>query len=286
MSHPDATPFPRPGSSLGYALSLVPPARRAASSIWLNWWHEVSAIPYTVSDPAVGETKLRWWLQQVHSAAHQGQAEHPLLKAWLALAEEARGLHDWSVWTGQLEAQLQLLQQTRWLDRPTLLRHADASTGLACAGAAMVLGAADTPATREASRTLGRGLRLAHQLARLGQDARAGWVHVPIDTLQAHGVRAHELTRPAETPPAGWAGLLNALHDEAAQTLEEGRSAIRALPAADRRACRPLVALALMSEALAHEVRDHGPRVLRERIVLTPLRKSWIAQRVRWGWLS
>jgi phytoene synthase len=28
-----------------------------------------------------------------------------------------------------------------------------------------------------------------------------------------------------------------------------------------------------------------GGRVLHERIVLTPLRKWWISQRVRWGWL-
>ncbi|MFN3886600.1 MAG: phytoene/squalene synthase family protein [Aquabacterium sp.] len=286
MSHPDAPPFPRPGSSLAYAHALVPVTRRPASSIWMNWWHEVSAVPYTVSDPAVGETKLRWWLQQIHNAAQHGQAEHPLLKAWLALPEGDRGIRDWTVWTGQVEALLQLLQQTRWLDRPTLLRHVDASTGLACTGAALVLGASDTAATRDATRRLGRGLRLAHQFARLGQDARAGWVHVPIDTLQAHGVRAHELTRPTDTPPAGWPGLLNALHDEAVQALEEGRAAIQALPATDRKACRPLVALALMSQALAHEVRDHGTRVLHERIVLTPLRKSWIAQRVRWGWLD
>ena len=28
-----------------------------------------------------------------------------------------------------------------------------------------------------------------------------------------------------------------------------------------------------------------GETVLHQRIVLTPLRKSWIAQQVRWGWL-
>ncbi|WP_298012354.1 squalene/phytoene synthase family protein [uncultured Aquabacterium sp.] len=281
-----SSPFPRPGSSLAAALALVPVRRRAASAIWLNWWHEVSAIPYAVSDPGVAETKLRWWQQQVHGAAQHARAEHPLLKAWLALPLEERGLQDWSLWLGQIDALLGLLQQTRWLDQATMLRHIDGSTGRACEGAALVLGASDTDATRAAGRQIGRGLRLAHQLARLGQDARAGWVHVPIDTLQAHAVRAHELTKPGAQLPAGWPGLLAALHAQAADSLQQGLALVRALPAADRRALRPLVALAHMHLALIDEVRTHGDRVLHERIMLTPLRKSWIALRASWGWLS
>jgi len=31
---------------------------------------------------------------------------------------------------------------------------------------------------------------------------------------------------------------------------------------------------------------DQGDRVLHERIVLTPLRKWWISQKVRWGVLA
>jgi phytoene synthase len=41
-----------------------------------------------------------------------------------------------------------------------------------------------------------------------------------------------------------------------------------------------------MHLALIDEVRTHGDRVLHERIMLTPLRKSWIALRASWGWLS
>lgn len=280
-----SSPFPRPGSSLAGALALVPARRRTASSIWLRWWHEVSEIPYSVSDPGVAETKLRWWQQQVHQAAQHGRAEHPLLQAWLNVPPAERGLQDWTLWTGQIDALLTLLQQTRWLDEATLLRHIDGSTGRACEGAALVLGASDTDATRAAARLLGRGLRLAHQMGRLGQDGRAGWVHVPIDTLQAHGVRAHELTKPGAQPTAGWTALLDALHAQASSALQAGLAQIRALPSPDRRALRPLVALAHMHLALIDEVRQHGDRVLHERIVLTPLRKSWIALRVGWGWL-
>jgi len=280
---PAATPFPRPGSSLHYALASVPADRRPAVRQWLSWWHELSQIPYAISDPGVAETKLRWWQQEVQDAS-QGQAHHPLIKAWPAGADGQTNLPDWPLWQQQLEALLQLVQQTRWLDETGLLRQADMGTGAACEGAAQLLGA-HTPAARAAARQLGQGLRLAHQLARLGQDARIGWVHVAIDTLQAHNVRAHELSKPAPEAPASWPGLLAHLHQRARQHLLQALDQVQALDTTQARALRPLVVLAHIHLAQMAAIEAGGGRVLHERIVLTPLRKWWISQRVRWGWL-
>jgi phytoene synthase len=40
-----------------------------------------------------------------------------------------------------------------------------------------------------------------------------------------------------------------------------------------------------MQLALIDQIRQAQGRVLHERILLTPLRKGWIAQQARWGWL-
>lgn len=284
-SHP-APVFPRPGSSLDYALSTAPPGTRGAVRAWALWWHETAQIPLSVSDPGVAETKLRWWQQEIKEAS-RGHAHHPVVQALLA-AEAVRPpsrLPGWPCWQSQIDGLIDLVHQTRWLDEASLLRHAGQTTGQACAGAAALLGAGSEAAMAAAHR-IGVGLRLAHQLARLGQDARAGWVHVAIDVLQQHEVRAHQLSKPDPSgPPAGLSHLLTHLRHKAVAELQAGRSAWRALPSVERRALRPLLVLAHIHVTQMNEIVRQGDRVLHERIVLTPLRKWWIAQRVRWGWL-
>lgn len=277
---------PRAGSSLYYALSAVPAPRRKALHSWVRWWHEISQIPLKVSDPGVAETKLRWWQQELREAA-QGQPHHPLLTSLMGLhgPGEVVGLPAWPVWQQQLEGLLTFVHQTRWLDEASLQRHIQQTTGAACEGAACLLGAT-SEAARQAARQLGWGLRQAHQLARLGQDARAGWVQVPIDVLQAHNVKAHQLSKPdAAQPPEGLPALLAHLHQQASQHIQHGLAACRALPAPEAKALKPLCVLAHIHLALMAEITRQGDRVLHERIMLTPLRKWWIAQQVQWGLL-
>ena len=283
---PSADVFPHPGSSLYYALATAPAGRRAALRLWLQWWHETSQIPFKIHDPGVAETKLRWWLQELQDAA-KGQAHHPLIKGLLSdKAVQASGCWpDWPLWASQIEGLLTLVHQTRWLDDASLQRHAQQTTGAACEGAACLLGA-NSAAARQAARQLGWGLRQAHQLARIGQDARAGWVQLGIDVLQAHDVKAHQLSKPdAAQVPEGWPALLAHLHKQATDNILSGLTACRALPAAETRALLPLRVLAHLHLQLIDEIASQGDRVLHERIVLTPLRKWWVAQRVRWGLL-
>ena len=283
-SHTD--PFPRPGSSLYYALAAAPASARPALALWLRWWHETAQIPMKVSDPGVAETKLRWWQQELKEAS-RGHPHHPLMTQLLApgCVSSPGALPDWPCWMGQLDGLLQLVHQTRWLDEATLLRHARTTTGLACEGAARLTGA-QSEAAIQAAGQFGLGLRLAHQLARLGQDARAGWINVAIDVLQQHEVRAHQLSKPESgAAPQGLPALLAHLRQRAATILREALAACRALPAREAQALKPLVVLAHIHLRQMDEIVQQGERVLHERIVLTPLRKWWIAQQVRWGLL-
>lgn len=284
MSTVSDTATPRAGSSLQLAvLSAGAQGRRLGA--WARWWHEVSQIPSTVSDPSVAERKLGWWAQAVSNAFEQ-PAQHPLLRE---LQGGAHRLDDARVppralWLEQIEGLRLLTQQTRWMDEATLLRHIRATTGAACEGAAWMCGARQ-PATLALARRLGTGLRRAHILARLGQDAQDGWLHIPIDVLQRHDVRAHELLRPAstETPPAIRA-LLADWRQRAVRDIDSALSEARALPPGERRALRPLAVLARLHLALMDDLDKAGYPVLKQRTFLGPWRKLWTAQRARWDW--
>lgn len=278
-----STAHPSEGSSLYYAWRLAPNRRQATLRTWWQWWHEVSSIPFDVQDPGVAETKLRWWLQEVQQAAG-GHAQHPLTQhLFSSAASEVLKQHlEWL--TDQIEGQIQLVHQTRWLDQVGLNRHIDQTTAQACVAAAAILGATQAEAWA-AAKQLGRGVRLAHQLARLGQDARAGWVHVPVGVLQQHDVKAHELTKPAPQASANWPKLRAYLSQQARESLDSGLRGVRALPRRERKALLPLVALAHMQLGLLEVIDAGHDRILHERLLLTPVRKWWIAAQVRLGWL-
>ena len=276
MTH---TPTPPAGSALYYALQLVPSRKRETLRAWWHWWHEVSSIPFNIQDPGVAESKLLWWQQEV-LAAFRGQATHPLTKA-LIVENQAP---DKQLWLSQIDGLIELIHQTRWLDVAGLRQHQFKTTAAAAVGAAHLLGAS-SDAAKDAARQLGQGLRQVHQLARLGQDARAGWVHVPVDVLQQHDVRAHELTKPAPQASANWPHLLTCLCDQAQENLNAGLLAKRQLSGVEARALKPLTALSHMQLALLAEIRKSQDRVLHERLILTPVRKWWIAARVRVGLL-
>lgn len=273
----------QPGSSLYYALQSAPAALRPALLAWGQWWHEVSAIPLAVHDQGVAQTKLSWWQQEVRQS-FEGKAQHPLTRRLFEAIPAPGQRPPQALWQEQLEGLHTLVQQTRWLDEPTLLRHAQSTTGAACEGVACLLGVR-SPEALAAARALGVGLRQAHHLARLGQDARLGWLHVPVNVLQRHDVKAHELLRPAvDQAPPSWPALLAHLHAQARTSLLSALQAINALPAGERRALQALRVLAALQLALIDEIASRGARVLHERIILTPLRKWWISTRVRWGW--
>lgn len=270
---------PRPGSSLHLALLMAGPHRERLQA-WIQWWHEVSAIPYTVSDPSVADRKLAWWAQAVMDA-FKAPPQHPLLMAMARPREPLTG-PTMALWLEQIDGLRTLTQQTRWLDDATLEKHAWATTGAACQGAVMLMGA-QQEATLAWARRLGVALRRAHILERLGQDAQLGWLHVPIDVLQAHGVRAHELLRPAsDTPGPEIRQLLGAWHERTAALIRQALAETRAWPASERRATRPLQVLAHLHLALMDDLQQAGYAVLRQRVALGPWRKLWIGWRARW----
>jgi phytoene synthase len=281
-----AAACPRPGSSLEWGLRVAPPHQRPLLNLWLTWWHETARIPLDIEDIGVAQAKLAWWSATLAEAA-QGQVQHPLVQALITQSGGPDRLPPWAWWQDQLSTLMDYLQQNRWMDEASLARHIAGSTAQAAAGAAWLLGARQETEL-DAARLWGIAIRRHHMLARLGQDARAGWVHVPIDVLQRFDVKAHQLVKPQrDTLPPGWPALLTHLHNEAQAAMLSARQATRALPRDARLRLRPLAILGAIQAAQGGAVADAGVTVLFERITVTPLRKAWAAQtqalRLWWG---
>jgi phytoene synthase len=115
---------------------------------------------------------------------------------------------------------------------------------------------------------------MARLIRNIGLDARRNRIYLPAD----------ELARFSVAP----ADLLHQRYSDRFQKLAEFQidrvegsfaSALSDFPAVDRKAQRPVLALAAIGRTLLGEIRADGCRVLDCRTSLTPLRKLWIAWR-------
>lgn len=115
---------------------------------------------------------------------------------------------------------------------------------------------------------------LAQFVHEIGNDARHGRIYVPIDELQRYNVTAADLINRRYSD-----AFTQLMQFQTTRARDALHSALAAIPAAERRAQRPLRSLAALSLALLDEVEREGYQVLHQQIVLTPIRKLWIAWR-------
>jgi len=265
------------GSSFYYAFRFLPPPRRAAITAFYAFCREVDDVVDEVRDPGVAATKLAWWRSEVASA-FSGAPTHPVTKALLphctTYGIEARHL------LAVIEGCEMDLQQSRYLDFAGLARYCHLVAGIVGEVAANIFGRSDER-TIDYAHKLGLAMQLTNIIRDVGDDARRGRIYLPMDELKRFDVKAQELLE--RQAPWGYSERFNALMkfqaERAHRTYDE---AIALLPAADRRAQRPGLAMAQIYRTLLREIEVDDFRVLHQRIALTPLRKVWIAMRTHW----
>ncbi len=270
------------GSSFYYAFLFLPPPRRAAITAFYAFCREVDDVVDEVSDPAIAATKLAWWRTEVAQAFgstnSRAQARHPVMQALLPVVGtygiEQRHLQ--SVIDGcEMD-----LQQSRYLDFVALTGYCHLVAGVVGEVAARIFGQTDAATTAYAHK-LGLAFQLTNIIRDVGEDARLGRIYLPIDELQRHGVRAHELLNPPKPGDATavefhirFSALMGFQTERALQIYSE---ALDMLPAADRRAQKPGLMMASIYRSLLREIAADGFQVMHQRTSLTPLRKFWLA---------
>ena len=265
-----------PGSSVYYALRQAPAASQPRLTALYALRREFEETVKEVSDPAIGRTKLAWWQNELGALA-SGAPTHPVSKALAATLPDVKA--EYPALQALLSGFEMDLDQARYLDYPNLRRYVQAVGGTFAglvARAASKAVATDGTQAPAWSTPLGDALLLAQLVVETGNDARHGRIYIPIDEMQRFNVTAADLINRKYTD--AFAELMRFQTKRARDALH---AALAAVPGRERRSQRTLLAQGALALALLEEIERDGYHVLHQRIALTPIRKLWIAWRVR-----
>ncbi|TFZ00424.1 squalene synthase HpnD [Ramlibacter henchirensis] len=260
------------GSSFYYAFLFLPPRRRAAITAFYAFCREVDDVVDEVQDPGVAQTKLAWWQTEV-ARSFAGDPQHPVMRALMPLAGE------FGIEERQLQAVIQGcrmdLEQTRYLDFPSLERYCHLVAGVVGEVAARIFGQTQ-PGTTDYAHKLGLAFQLTNIIRDVGEDAMRGRIYLPIDEMQQFDVKAHEVVQRKYSER--FTELMRFQAQRAHRLYDE---ALALLPAEDRRNQKPGLMMASIYRTLLREIEADDFRVLHQRVSLTPLRKFWLAWKVQ-----
>ncbi len=269
------------GSSFYYAFLFLPKPRRAAITAFYAFCREVDDVVDEVSDPSVAATKLAWWAKEVAQAFAEpdGQSgthaanRHPVMLALMPHTVQYR------IEERHLQAVIDGcrmdLEQTRYLDYPSLQRYCHLVAGIVGEVAANIFGQTD-PHTTQYAHKLGQAFQLTNIIRDVGEDAQRGRIYLPVSELQQFDVKAHELSK------RGYSDRFTALMQfQAHRAHALYDEALALLPRADRQAQKPGLMMASIYRTLLREIEAEKFQVLHQRISLTPLRKFWLAWKMQ-----
>ena len=260
------------GSSFYYAFLFLPAPKRAAITAFYAFCREVDDVVDEASDPGVAATKLAWWQAEVRSA-FAGQPSHPVMQALVPIAA-GFGITPQHL-NAVIEGCQMDLNQTRYLDYPSLQRYCHLVAGVVGEVAAQIFGQTQ-PQTTAYAHALGQALQLTNIIRDVGEDAMRGRIYLPMSELKQFGVTAQDIL--SRQYSARFTALMQFQAQRAHGLYQQ---ALAQLPAADRRAQKPGLMMASIYRALLVEIERDGFRVLHQRISLTPLRKFWLAWKVQ-----
>ncbi len=264
-----------PPDDFYYASLYLAPAARHAVRVLEAVRRAISDIPGLCSDSGVAHLKLAWWqteLQQLAAATPR----HPLARALLPLTQATPALLD--VFAALLDATINGLNAPPLLDRSALLGWISDQQG-ALIEHYINFGPRVSAAQHATLLELACLLELAYALRGLRQHRRATPLLLPDGSLRAAGLSVD--------------GVRNAqssreLHGVLAPEIDWLRAELIArsvaLPRAVRRGQRLITTLAACTAEALALTRADDYQVLERRIELLPVRKLWLAWRIRyWG---
>ncbi len=262
----------QPGSSLYYRTLFLPAAQRNAMMALHAYCREVADVVDECQEAAVARIKLEWWREEVRNAVG-ATPSHPVVKALQEV------LADYPLNPDTLlefiDGIAMNLDHARYETFASLGAYCERVGGTAALLDASVCGYAD-PATALSIRELG----VAHALTRIvcdaGKDARRNRIYIPIEELARFDVPVADMLNGHEHE-----NLQSLMIHQIERVERFYERAIAQLPEQDRLHQLPALITAALDRALLQEIGNDGCRVLRQRTVLPPLRKLWIAWNTR-----
>ncbi len=256
------------GSSFYYSFLFLPPLRRRAITAFYAYCREVDDVVDECTDLGVARTKLAWWRTET-AAIYEGKAKHPVALALAALLPSLKieQAHLQEIIDG-MEMDL---TQHRYRNFDDLKQYCHLVAGVVGLVSAEIFGYTNADTLKYAE-NLGIAFQLTNIIRDVGEDARRDRVYLPLDELARFNVSVADIMHARHTE-----AFTRLMEFQVERALEYYSTAMRWLPAEDRRAQRTGLIMAAIYRTLLDELRADGLRVLTHRTSLTPLRKLWIA---------
>jgi phytoene synthase len=260
------------GSDLYYATLHLDSPRKESVFALHALAEEIRRIPRMVVDPGVARLKLAWWAEELDKLFRGDEMQHPagvvLQTAKAVLRLQPAVLQEW------LRLADEEINRQTYPDMAALMaacrRHEGGMWRLTAA-----LCGHTVEGTLAAVETLGTALGLHRALRDLRTDLEAGLLRLPLSELQRFELPGGDLLHAAHEPLADLAALL------AGHIRETVLHGIVALPQPDRFAQVPVLVMTELCVRTLHEEQMDGFHLRERRVGLTPLRKWWIAFKVR-----
>lgn len=263
----------RHGSDFRYSLLGLSLDQRQALVALQAFQLETAQIVSECHDPGVARTKLDWWRTEI-ARLFAGEPQHPVTHALqpglsrFNLPEEYfRETLDGAAMDLDYDAYPSFTELTLYIHRrgstPALL-------------AAEILGYQNRRATPRFAHEAGALLLLFDLLCNVRHHARQRRCYLPEDEMRRFGVQPGDLLAAQTTDR-----VRSLFAFQAERIHGYHQRALESLPEADRYAqCSLLIRMELALTLLA-EIAEDGYRLLEQRTRLTPLRKLWLAWRMR-----
>ncbi len=262
-----------PGADFHYSLMGLAPAQRQALIAVQAFTLETTRIADECRDLGVACDKLSWWRTEV-GRLFAGDPQHPITRALhphlaaFNLPEEYfREMLDGVAMDLEYDAYPSFTELTLYLHR------LGSTPGLLTAE---ILGYQDRRSTPRFAHEAGGALLLFDRLYEVRRYAQHGRFYFPEDEMRRFGAGPGDLLAAQTTDR-----VRQLFAFQADRIREYHRRALEQLTPADRYAQSSLLIRLELAMTLLAEMSGEGYRLLEQRTSLTPLRKLWLAWRLR-----
>ncbi len=228
---------------------------------------ELAAVPGRVSEPGLGEIRLKWWSDALSELAVGGAAETPVLRVLKSPVVAGR------LPVAPLVDLAAAFARDLYADPPPTGREMEGYFGETQSRifhmAAALLAKDPDPPTADCAGHAGVAYGLTLRLAGLAADRHAGRTIIPADLLARHGLDRAGVY--GVDQPAALAPVIDELATGARDHLDRARDHWSALPQPLRRAVLPAFLPLAMVAPLLTKIRAAAATLAREPVSLPPL---------------
>lgn len=262
-----------PGSDFRYSLLGLSLERRRVLTAVQAFCIESTRIIDECRDSSVARTKLDWWRGEL-DRLFADEPRHPVTRALqprlvtFNLPEE--------YFREILDGVEMDLDYDAYPDFAALSLYVHRRGSVLALLVAEILDYRDRRATPRFAHEAGAMLLLLELLCDVRQHAQHGRFYLPEEEMERYGVHPGDLLAAQTTDRVRQLFAL-----QAERIGEYYRRASDFLPDVDRCTQSPLLIRLELAMALLAEIAEDGYRLLEQRIHLTPLRKLWLAWRLR-----